>query len=105
MYDYADVKQQMKKRKFPERFLPCPFVGWDNTARRNEKGIIIANADPRVFEDSLRWAKDVAGKFPEQERLVFINAWNEWAEGNHLEPCMKHGRQFLESVKKVFCDE
>lgn len=101
LYDYAEVKQLMQRRSLPGRFLPCPFVGWDNTARRGEKAIIMVNQDPAVFADSLRWAKEVVRGLPEQQRLVFINAWNEWAEGNHLEPCAKYGRQFLESVKNV----
>ncbi|MEO5643119.1 MAG: glycoside hydrolase family 99-like domain-containing protein [Bacteroidia bacterium] len=105
VYDYSEVKSMMKKRKVPYKFLPCPFVGWDNTARRGDKGIMIVNEDPKQFEDSLHWAKEVVKDLPQEERLVFINAWNEWAEGNHLEPCIKHGSAFLESVKKVFKDE
>jgi lipopolysaccharide biosynthesis protein len=105
VYDYTEVKQKMKSRKLPEKFLPCPFVGWDNTARRGDKGIMIVNADPKVFEESLEWSKQIVNKLPEEERLIFINAWNEWAEGNHLEPCIKYGSQFLNSVKKIFKDE
>lgn len=102
VYDYKDVKAQMVARRLPEKFIPCPFVGWDNTARRGRKGVIISNADPDEFERSLEWAKERAEKLPDGEQLVFINAWNEWAEGNHLEPCIKYGSAFLESVRKVF---
>lgn len=105
VYDYSEVKQLMRKRKVPYKFLPCPFVGWDNTARRGNKGIIIVNEDAKSFEDSLRWSKEIVNEYPEEERLIFINAWNEWAEGNHLEPCIKNGSKFLNSVKKVFKDE
>jgi lipopolysaccharide biosynthesis protein len=102
LYDYSEVKKLMQSRRLPETFIPCPFVGWDNTARRGNMGIIVANADPDAFESSLRWAKDRAMRLPEGERLVFINAWNEWAEGNHLEPCIAYGSAFLERVRKVF---
>lgn len=105
VYDYNEVKALMKTRKISQPFLPCPFVGWDNTARRGDKGIIIRNANPAAFEESLRWAKNVVAALPAEEQLVFINAWNEWAEGNHLEPCIRYGSAFLQSVKKVFKDE
>lgn len=39
--------------------------------------------------------------FAASASIVFINAWNEWAEGNYLEPCAKYGRQFLESLRNV----
>lgn len=105
VYDYKEVKAQMKARKLPYPFLPCPFVGWDNTARRGDKGIMIVNEDAAEFEASLRWAREVVRDYPEEEQLIFINAWNEWAEGNHLEPCIKHGSAFLDSVRKVFKHE
>lgn len=105
VYEYADVKKLMRERTIPRKFIPCPFVGWDNTARRGNKGIIIVNEDANEFETSLRWARDAAMLMPEQEQIVFINAWNEWAEGNHLEPCIKHGRKFLGSVRNVFKGE
>ena len=105
IYDYAEVKKQMQQRKLPYRFIPCPFVGWDNTARRGDKGIMIVNEDPLEFEKSLRWAKERVQNEPAEEQLIFINAWNEWAEGNHLEPCIKHGSAFLSAIKKVFKDE
>jgi lipopolysaccharide biosynthesis protein len=102
IYDYAEAKKLMASRKLPTRFLPCPFVGWDNTARRGKKGIIVENTSSEEFEKSLYWAKGVVKDLPEEEQLIFINAWNEWAEGNHLEPCIRYGSQFLDSVKKVF---
>jgi lipopolysaccharide biosynthesis protein len=104
LYDYAEVKDQLMKRKHPEKFIPCPFVGWDNTARRGEKGVIMINQDADHFERSLRWAKEKVQEQPREEQLIFINAWNEWAEGNYLEPCQKFGYAFLERVRKVFND-
>jgi len=36
-----------------------------------------------------------------EENFIFINAWNEWAEGNHLEPCLKWGREYLEATRRA----
>lgn len=102
VYEYGDVKRLMASRKFSYKFLPCVFVGWDNTARRGKNGIIIHNQNKAAFKVSLETAKAIVKDYPVDEKIVFINAWNEWAEGNHLEPCSKNGHQFLEAVKEVF---
>jgi len=99
--DYTEAVSLMdaQKRDFPE--LPSVFVGWDNTPRRGRKGIIMTKSHPDIFEKILRKAVEGAQARPPGERLVFINAWNEWAEGNHLEPDQKFGLGFLEAVKRV----
>jgi lipopolysaccharide biosynthesis protein len=102
VYDYRAVKELMAGRKFEYPYFPCVFVGWDNTARRGRKGVIIVNQNKEDFKASLQRAKQMAEQKPEEEQLVFINAWNEWAEGNHLEPCRKYGHAFLEAVKETF---
>ena len=77
----------------------CP--SWDNTARRGANGTILANSTPARFT---RWTnnaiRDTKARFKApDERLVFVNAWNEWAEGAHLEPDQRHGYAWLESVR------
>lgn len=74
----------------------CP--SWDNTARRPKgKGIIFRKASPQLFGD---WVAAKTRAFTPQgdENLFFVNAWNEWAEGNHLEPCLQHGRAHLDAL-------
>lgn len=77
----------------------CP--SWDNSARRPPgKAIIFRNSHPDLFAD---WLSSKARAFlpPVREaNLIFINAWNEWAEGNHLEPCLTHGHDWLDAVAK-----
>lgn len=102
VYNYAHVKQVMAGRQFAYPTLPCVFVGWDNSPRRGERGVIVTGQDPDPFRASLHRACKQVAAYPEGERLVFINAWNEWAEGNYLEPCRRYGRQFLEAVREVF---
>ncbi len=80
---------------------PCIFVSWDNTPRRGEDGIVIINSTPENFERGLADVVNTLEERPPDERLVFINAWNEWAEGNHLEPDLRYGLQWLEAVKRV----
>lgn len=73
----------------------CP--SWDNSARRPKgKGIIFKGSNPDLFADWLS-AKCRADT---QSPFVFVNAWNEWAEGNHLEPCLRHGHNWLEALSR-----
>ena len=75
---------------------------WDNTARRGNKAHLAYGASPVTFRSWLRRSLlQDAAKHPDQERLTFINAWNEWAEGTYLEPDQRYGIGFLEAVRSA----
>lgn len=94
-------KRHLNQRKVDFPHIPCTFVSWDNTPRRGDNGIIIINSTPEKFAAGLSEMVDSVLDKPVDQRIVFINAWNEWAEGNHLEPDQKYGTQYLEAVKRV----
>ncbi len=102
VFDYHYVKEVMSERKFEYPYFPCVFVGWDTTARRGRNAIIVLNQNKADFKTSLERARDHVAANPPDEQLVFINAWNEWAEGNYLEPCRQFGHSLLEAVREVF---
>jgi len=78
------------------------FPSWDNTARLGSRAVIGLNGTPENYEFWLSEAlRKTAADYPNEERLVFINAWNEWAEGCHLEPCRKYGHAFLEATLRA----
>lgn len=81
-----------------EKVYPCIFPSWDNSPRRST-ATIIQNDDPNLFRDwYLHACTQIEGN-QVNEQLIFINAWNEWAEGCHLEPDTLMGHQFLEAIK------
>jgi len=100
IYDYQRVAMSMRQQPDPvyKRFHGVT-PGWDNTARRKVNATILVNSTPAVYG---QWLATVVTrtmeKFKGDEQLVFINAWNEWAEGNHLEPCEKWGHAYLEAT-------
>lgn len=80
---------------------PCVMPSWDNTARRKDKSLLFYNSTPQWYKKWLQFHFENFQPFSNNENFLFINAWNEWAEGNHLEPCIKWQRQYLEATKDV----
>jgi hypothetical protein len=93
----------MLKKKLPSyKLFRGVFPSWDNVARVGEKGTIFINSSPENFKYLLEGQiKNTLNNFKGDERLLFINAWNEWAEGCHLEPDEKYGKSYLDMCKKL----
>lgn len=84
------------------KVFPGITPAWDNTPRRRAGAHIFVGSTPKLFGHWLRWSVNrAAARFEGDEQLVFINAWNEWAEGNHLEPDQRWGRQYLEATARA----
>jgi hypothetical protein len=101
LYDYAEARQLMRNQKKEFPTIPSIFVGWDNTPRRGPNGIVVVNATPRRFEEGLAEMVHEVQHRPHEERLIFLNAWNEWAAGDHLEPDLKNGEAYLAAARRV----
>ena len=81
----------------------CVCPGWDNSPRRGSQGHFIIDSSPKSFSDFLYEAcvQTIKDKRLRKDGFVFINAWNEWGEGAHLEPDEKYGYANLEAVWSV----
>lgn len=101
IYDYEYAQRVMMAQSRPGQDYPCVFVGWDNSPRRGANGIIIVNQTPQAFGAVLREVVRHARSSAVQDKIVFINAWNEWAEGNHLEPDLKNQHGYLEQIPRA----
>jgi len=102
IYHYTSMMNSLINRpKVPYKYFRSVFPSWDNSARRKTHATIYLGSTPALFEKWVMKMADYTRKnLPEQEQFLFINAWNEWAEGNHLEPDKKWGTQYLEALKK-----
>lgn len=97
-YDYATVWRTIERRTLPPHHYPGAFVDWDNSPRRGrDQALIMRNFDKSAFERGInaqiRKARNVGAPF------LFMNAWNEWAEGTYLEPDEGRGLFFLETIR------
>jgi len=101
VYDYEDARKIMNSELPTHPYYPSIMVGWDNTPRRGANGIVVVNNSPEAFATGLTEIIKNAEQKPYEDRLIFLNAWNEWAEGNHLEPDLQNGSEFLRNVLRV----
>lgn len=98
----AVIAQLTPPVEFTHRHFQCVVPAWDNTARKQLDGTMFVGEQPALFRAWTRNALVRAERVhPPGERLVFVNAWNEWAEGAHLEPCEKFGTQWLEAAREA----
>jgi len=83
------------------RVFPTVLPNWDNTPRAQRRGVVITRGSPALFERHLRAATEFVSDYPEDERFVFIKSWNEWAEGNFLEPEVREGLNYIEACRRA----
>lgn len=103
VYDYRDmVKNHIAFTKNEKPRFSTVSPSWDNEARKPGRGDSFIHSDPKIYQ---RWLEQVSFNSlitsKENERFVFINAWNEWAEGAHLEPDREYGYAYLQATRRA----
>ena len=78
---------------------PCVYPNWDNTPRAGRRGLAVTGATPEGFGSNVRAAVAQLADRPPEERLLWVKSWNEWAEGNHLEPDLRYGHAWGEALR------
>lgn len=101
-YDYDVVWKQILKveREAGIPAIPGAFVDWDNTARYGKRARIFKGASPERFEHWFQQLVKITAGRPSPEKMIFMNAWNEWSEGTYLEPDARYGLRYLEAVQR-----
>jgi hypothetical protein len=99
IYDYEDAMRLYLAASQPAwRRYECVVPMWDNTSRRGDgRSLLLHNSTPALYEEWLHAVAERAGP----DGLVLINAWNEWAEGAHLEPDLEHGDGYLKATARA----
>jgi lipopolysaccharide biosynthesis protein len=101
-YNYGDlVEGSLKRQEASYDRFRCVTPAWDNSPRRKTKARIVHGSTPDQYE---AWLTAILRKVVSEQKsgnIVFINGWNEWAEGNHLEPDQRFGRAYLEATARA----
>lgn len=85
-----------------DNVFPTLLPNWDRSPREGSMASLCYDCTPAVFEKDIKLALDLIKDKPEQRKILFLQAWNEWAEGNHVEPDLKYGHGYLDVMKKYF---
>ena len=101
---YDDLVEQLLEDGDSEPdWIPLVVPNWDNTPRSGKRGFLLTGTGPEAYGRFLaRAVASVQQKRPEH-RIIAIKSWNEWAEGNFLEPDQRNGHQWLEATRRAVC--
>jgi len=93
------IDQEFRASSVEHKQYPCVGHTWDNTPRSGLNGVVYVNSTPAMFKSTVSRASAQLTDRPPEDQLLFIKSWNEWAEGNHLEPDLRYGHAWLEALR------
>lgn len=105
-YDYRKfISSVHNSYEYKESVYPVVYPQLDRTPRAGKDAVILTGSTPLLFKKYMQDTLDIIKNKPYEKRFLIINAWNEWGEGNYLEPDIKYGKGYLEALKEVLSDK
>lgn len=102
VFDYRDAaKYMMNDDCKSSNTIPCILPNWDHSPRSGANAIILKNAKPEYFKQLAKRAIQIVSEKPEEERIVIIKSWNEWGEGNYMEPDLEFGHGYINALREA----
>ena len=95
------IKKCVQKEDYRDDVFPTMMPNWDHTPRSNSGGTVLHGATPDLFYQHAKDILNVIKTKEESRQIAFIKSWNEWGEGNYMEPDLRYGKGFIESLRKA----
>lgn len=95
------IKNVVDSQDYKKNVFPTMMPNWDHTPRSNDGGSVLHNSTPELFQEH---AKDILRTTidkPQSHKIVFLKSWNEWGEGNYMEPDLKYGTGFIKALRNA----
>ena len=106
LFQYKDVIRQLTgKEDAIEAVFPSIMPDWDHTPRTGRTGSLFYHSTPALFKKHIEHTVNLISHKKDEYRIIFLKSWNEWAEGNYVEPDLKYGRKYVEVLKEVVIDD
>lgn len=101
-FDYAKIRHMFVSEICKKNNIyPVLIPNWDNSPRRGSGGLIYYNSTPEEFEKHVYDVMELIKDKPEEDQIIFLKSWNEWGEGNYMEPDLVYGKGYIKALKKV----
>lgn len=99
IYSYRSMYRKLLPHRLGPDLYPTIIPNWDNSPRSGRLGLVLHGSTPELFRVQAREALRLTARLPRDSRLIFVKSWNEWAEGNHLEPDLRFGHGYLQVLR------
>lgn len=93
------VEHMISEKDLPNDSIPTIAPNWDHSPRSKGKSIILKNSSPRLFKEVVIKALNVVKDKPDENKIIMLKSWNEWGEGNYIEPDLEFGHAYLEALR------
>ena len=101
-YDYKKIiNNLLTEEDKQENIYPTILPRWDKTPRVGRRAYVYTNSTPALFKESVERAVQMIEHKDPEHRIIFLQAWNEWGEGNYMEPDLEYGHGFLDALREA----
>ncbi len=98
-YQYKDIVDTFVKvdgKESQENIFPTLLPNWDHSPRSGKRAVVFHNSSPQLFKKNIEAALKAIASKPYDKSIIMLKSWNEWGEGNYVEPDLKYGRGYIE---------
>jgi hypothetical protein len=95
------IKYFVQNEESASNVYPSIIPNWDHTPRSGHKGSVFHNSTPELFADHVKDVFNIVKDKEEEDKIIFLKSWNEWGEGNYMEPDLKFGKKYIEVLGKL----
>jgi len=101
---YRAILRKYNTGLIKDGVYPTVYPNWDTTPRRGVIGTVLKHSTPELFKQHVQQIIDATVANDEGDKIIFLKSWNEWAEGNYMEPDIKYGHQYIEALHEALYD-
>ena len=95
------IKHFLGKEEMRENIFPTLIPNWDHSPRSGRKGVVFHNSTPKLFKKHAIEVLRLVRTKKDSSQIVFLKSWNEWGEGNYMEPDLKFGKGYINALKEA----